>query len=197
MTKVLSNDMARSPARSFRSGTPWNRVSRLAASAIVGLILSCTTVGADEAAVTQAAPEPAVCSGAGFVWWNELLAPETEKLTDFYAKVIGWSAKIVDAEDQSRPPATPNDQYTIFMMGDQEVAGLMKANHPVAIHSSVGWFTYIQVADVELAVTAAQTNGGTILRHPIENPDGSRFAVVSDPMGNVFGLVTPKKKGTC
>jgi uncharacterized protein len=73
----------------------------------------------------------------------------------------------------------------------------MRANHPEAVHSGVGWFTYIQVADVDAAVQRAQTTGGTVLRPVDETADGSRVAVVSDPMGNVFGLVTPARKGPC
>ena len=138
-----------------------------------------------------------MCLRNGAIWWNELLAPETEKLTAFYAKVIGRKTKIVDVEDQRRPARSPQDRYTIFMDGDQEVAGLMRANHPEAIHSRAGWFTYIQVADVEVAAETAQAEGGTILREPTEISDGSNVAVVSDPMGNVFGLVTPPKKGPC
>ena len=135
------------------------------------------------------------CSRPGTIWWSELLAPETERLTEFYSKVIGWKAKVVDAEDPSQPPRSPADRYTIFMDGDQEVAGLMRANHPDAIHSGVGWFTYIQVADVEVAAATAKASGGSVLRAPEETPDGHRIAVISDPMGIVFGIITPSKKG--
>jgi hypothetical protein len=73
----------------------------------------------------------------------------------------------------------------------------MQANHPAAIHSGVGWFTYFQVADVDTAVAKVKLNGGTILRHPIETADGNRIALVSDPAGTIFGLVTPAVKPEC
>jgi predicted enzyme related to lactoylglutathione lyase len=112
--------------------------------------------------------------------------------------VIGWKTKVVDAENPTLPARTPNDRYTVFMDGDQEIAGLMRANHPEAIHAGLGWFTYIQVENVDAAVVTAQSNGGTVLRPVMETDDGNRIAVVSDPMGNVFGLVTPAaSKGGC
>lgn len=196
MTERLNDGLSHFEEQPFRNRTTRKKKMRVAFGALSAIALACVLAQVGDATPARAAPEASRACG-GVVWWNELLAPETEKLTDFYAKVIGWKTKIVDAEDQSQPARTPNDQYTIFLDGDQEVAGLMRANHPEAIHSGVGWFTYIQVADVEAAAARAQTTGGTVLRPPSETADGSRIAVISDPMGNVFGLVTPAKKGPC
>jgi uncharacterized protein len=181
--------------RLSRFGAFRRTATAFAALAVAGVALAHAPATADDTSTSRGKTE--ACSGVGLVWWNELLAPETEKLTDFYAKVVGWNVKIVDVEDQTHAPATANDAYTLFMAGDNEAAGLMRVNHPEAIHSSVGWFTYIQVADVDVAVAKTKANGGTILRQPSEVADGSRIAVVSDPMGNVFGLVTSAKKGAC
>jgi predicted enzyme related to lactoylglutathione lyase len=149
-------------------------------------------------AAAAAAPQaPTTCSRTATVWWSELLAPETERLTDFYAKVMGWNTKIVDAEDQSEPARTPDDRYTIFTDGVREVAGLMKANHPEAAHTALGWFTYMQVPDVEAAVAKAVQAGGKLLREPTESSEGHIIAVISDPMGNAFGLVTPANNNRC
>ncbi|NJO33378.1 MAG: hypothetical protein HC869_09755, partial [Rhodospirillales bacterium] len=144
--------------------------------ALAGIGLACGLSQVTHVSAAPAAPEASACARGGVIWWSELLAPETEKLTDFYAKVIGWKTKIVDAEDQTQPARSPTDQYTVFMDGDQEVAGLMRANHPEAIHSGVGWFTYIQVADVEAAAARAQATGGTVLRPAAETADGSLIA---------------------
>jgi uncharacterized protein len=197
MTDKANARLSHLDKQPFQNGTKRKNKMTVALGAVAGVGLACALAQAMNAAPARAAPEASTCARGGFVWWNELLAPETEKLTDFYAKVIGWKTKIVDAEDQSQPARTAADQYTIFLDGDQEVAGLMRANHPEAIHSGVGWFTYIQVADVEAAAARAQATGGTVLRPAAETADGSRIAVISDPMGNVFGLVTPAKKGAC
>jgi predicted enzyme related to lactoylglutathione lyase len=169
----------------------------LALAVAAGLFLTSAPAQSNETAANRPAAETSTCPRAGVVWWSELLAPETERLTEFYAKVMGWNTKIVDAEDQAQPARSPEDRYTVFMDGDHEVAGLMRANHPEAVHSVVGWFTYIQVADVDAAAAKARTAGGTIMRPPVETADGNRIAVISDPMGNVFGLVTPARAGRC
>lgn len=194
MAEQLNNEASLLAKQSSRIWTVRRVVLRIALAGVIGMALLGMTPQWNHAAALNSGGE---CTRAGAIWWNELLAPETERLTEFYSKVVGWSSKVVDAEDQTQPARSPADRYTLFMDGDQEVAGLMRANHPEAIHSGVGWFIYIQVTDVDVSVANAKTAGGTVLRPPMETPEGHRIAVVSDPMGIVFGLVTPAKRAPC
>ncbi len=183
----------------YNHGVGSGDIKKVIIAAIAGLTLACTPLKASTVAAT---PPPTTdkasdCSAIGTVWWNELLSPETDEISEFYAKVIGWSRKVVDVEEQRPPAATPDDRYTIFMAGKREIAGLMSDRHPDSVQPRLGWFIYIQVADVDAAVEAAQAEGGTVLRQPVEIAHGNRIAVVRDPMGNVFGLVTPAHKGKC
>jgi predicted enzyme related to lactoylglutathione lyase len=198
MTEQANSKVSRPGQRSSHIRTAQAGATAVALAVMAGLTLAgAVWAQVKDEPAAGSSPETA-CGRAGAVWWNELLAPETEKLGEFYAKVIGWNTKVVDVEDQSQPPRTPNDRYVVFMDGgDQEVAGLMSANHPEAIHSRAGWFTYIQVANVDLAAAIAQATGGTVVRQPADTSDGNRVAVISDPAGNAFGIVTPAKKGPC
>lgn len=188
--------MSGSAYKSVTAARPLLRtsLSKFAIAGVAAALLAAAPAQADQTAPALTPSAPATCDdGIGTIWFSELLSPETDRLTDFYAKVMGWTTRIVDAEDQRQPATTPEDRYTIFLNGDEDVAGLMKANHPVAIHSGTGWFTYMQVADVQATAAMAQAHGGTILRAPLETPEGHWIALISDPMGNKFGLVTPKK----
>jgi len=182
--------------RLYQIGTTRRILTKSSFAALIAF-LACGPVRASDAAQPIAASPQATTCATATVWWSELLAPETEHLTEFYAKVMGWNTKIVDAENQSGPARTPDDRYTIFMDGQREIAGLMKANHPDAIYTTVGWFTYMQVPDVKAAAAKALEAGGKILREPTETTEGHMIAVISDPMGNTFGLVTPAKKTPC
>jgi predicted enzyme related to lactoylglutathione lyase len=151
-------------------------------------------------AASQQAPEPAApaklaCSRPGQVWWNELLTADTDKLAAFYADVVGWTTKVVDPENTKLPARTLEDRYVLFGDGWQEAAGLIKSGHRAAAHSGAGWFMYIHVTDVDAALTRVEENGGKVLRSVITTGEGDRIAVVSDPFGNAFGLVTPSKTG--
>ena len=140
-------------------------------------------------------PATLTCSRPGHVWWNELLATDTDMLAAFYADVIGWTIRVVDPENTKLPPRTLEDRYILFMDGSQEATGLIKSDHRDAAHPGAGWFMYIHVLDVDAAVTKVQKKGGKVLRPATTTAEGDRIAVVSDPLGNLFGLVTPAKSG--
>lgn len=194
MFELLTRSAPRNETRSFqflRQHTS-QYIKMIALAGVAGAALACGPAHANEIApkpAPAATADAQTCSGR--VWWSELLAPETEKLTDFYAKVMDWKVKVVDAEDPSEQPKSPEDRYSMFLNGEDQVAGLMKASHPAAAHSGLGWFTYMQVADVEATAKKVVENGGTVLRQPVETESGDYIAVVRDPMGNVFGIVTP------
>lgn len=182
----------------YNHGTTPRIVTKVMVAAFAGLALAFTPVKANtDNTAPQMVKTASDCSAVGTIWWNELLAPKTEELSEFYAEVIGWSRKIVDVEEQLPPATSADNRYTIFMAGKQEIAGLMSDKHPDSVQQTIGWFTYIQVADVDAAVEIVVAKGGTVLRKPAVIAHGNRIAVVKDPMGNVFGLVTPAKKSKC
>ena len=167
-----------------------------ALAGVVGFVLAITPAHADQTTVKPRVASDA-CANIGMVWWNELLSTETEKLSNFYARVLGWSKSVVDVELQKPPATSSEDKYMLFSKGAREAAGLMKYRHPEAPATSVGWFVYIQVARVEDAAAQVIANGGSIVHPPAEMPDGNTIAVVRDPMGNIFGLVTPVDAKNC
>jgi uncharacterized protein len=143
----------------------------------------------------SATPAAPPCSRPGYVWWNELLATDTDKLVGFYADVIGWTTRAVDPENTGLPPRTLEDRYILFMDGSQEAAGLINSGHRDAAHPGAGWFMYIHVLDVDSAVTKVEEKGGKVIRPVATTAEGDRIVIVSDPLGNLFGLVTPAKTG--
>lgn len=168
-----------------------------AAAVIAALMVTVAPAPAEEPMTSRQPTGGTGCSGVGMIWWNELLTLEPEKLSDFYAGVVGWSTKVVDVEDQAQPPSSQANRYTIFLKGTQEVAGLMRSDNPSAIHNSPGWFIYFQVENLEAALAKAEATGGTILRQPTSISDGNRVALLKDPAGNVFGLVTTPNGPSC
>jgi uncharacterized protein len=156
------------------------------------ILLGAATIAAATAAIPGIASAAASCSDAeaGGVWWNELVAVDPVKARDFYAKVAGWTAKVVSADDNSRPPLAGEEEYTLFLKDGQEVAGLTKAD-AAAGNPRPGWLSYMQVASVDNAVTDTLKNGGKVLRFPIDVTKVGRIAVIEDPTGTQFGIVTP------
>ena len=156
------------------------------------LLVGAATVAAAGVSVPAIA-QAAACTDtqAGGIWWSELVAADPVQARNFYAKVAGWTAKVVSVEDNSRPPLPGEEEYTLFLLNDQEVAGLTKADATEGGNPRPGWFSYIQVASVDDAVTETVKAGGKVIRFPVDLAKVGRIAVIEDPTGAQVGLVTP------
>ncbi len=158
------------------------RAVRLGAALAVGLLATPAL------AENNAAPD---ASQVGSVWWSELVSSDPARSRDFYASVFGWTPKVVSVEDTSRAPAPGEAEYTIFMRDGLEVAGAAASEDKTPDAVRPGWVTYIQVANVDDAVTEALKKGGKILKAPYDDGNSGRFAIIQDPDGIAVGLVTP------
>ena len=115
--------------------------------------------------------------------WCELMTTNPAAAADFYAKVIGWSA---------RDAGAANMNYTILSAGDVPIGGMLELPEPVrAAGGRPGWIGYIGVDDVDAMAARVTEAGGTLHRGPGDIPDVGRFAVVADPQGAPFTLFKP------
>ena len=82
----------------------------------------------------------------------------------------------------------PDGPYYILMAGETQVGGAMTASMPGAPSM---WLTWIEVPNVEETLAAIGANGGKPFTDVMDIPNVGRMAVVSDPTGGVFGVITP------
>lgn len=161
---------------------------------MTGAVIAVAAQGAPAAAATA---QNTSCTENGTVWWNELISPNPEKVRSFYSKVIGWTPRVVALDDNARPPKAGEAEYTLFLVNGREAAGLAKIDDAAGEAMEAGWFSYIQVENVDTAVLAAANNGGKVLKFPFDVPDVGRIAIVEDPQGAAFGLVAPVRSAGC
>jgi len=95
---------------------------------------------------------------------------------EFYAKLIDWQI------DQMGPAAVVNTGASEGIQG--HITSLGHEPHDYAT-------VYVQVDDVKAALEKAQSLGGKTLVPPVPIPTG-QFAWISDPEGNLVGLLQPK-----
>jgi uncharacterized protein len=176
---------------------PLGRSLALMAGLSLAMALGATGQAPRANESTAERSKSAVCGDTGSVWWTEIITPDVKRTRSFYEKVAGWTPKVVAHAEPSRPPKAGETEYTIMMAAQREAIGVMIANHADAIHPRGGWFTYIQVDDVDISAAAALANGGKVLRRPFDIPGLARIAVIEDPMGAAVGLVTPIKTAGC
>lgn len=120
-------------------------------------------------------------------FWYELLTSDQDAAIDFYTHVVGWSA--ADSEN----PDLTGFRYTILSTEGQGVAGLMELTEDMkAGGARPAWLGYIHAGDVDARAKAIAAAGGTIHVPPTDIPGVGRFALVVDPGGAFFYIMTPR-----
>jgi predicted enzyme related to lactoylglutathione lyase len=129
--------------------------------------------------------QPGTHPGAGFVnepntlTWNELSTRDTATSLTFYGAVFGWT---VDDKD---------GQYYEWQNAGQVVGGMMPM--PAAMPAQVPnhWLAYFAVADTDASVAKAEELGGSVMM-PATDLEPGRIAVLTDPQGANFAIITTK-----
>jgi len=118
----------------------------------------------------------------GVFSWNELLTKDVEAARKFYTEVLGWTGEDMTMQDGS--------VYTVFKIGDQQVAGMMKLPEQAEQMGAPSyWGAYISVDDVDAIVAKVTSLGGTVIVPAMEVEGVGRFATLQDPTGAIFGIL--------
>jgi len=119
----------------------------------------------------------------GSITWRDLTVKDAKKVRDFYSKVVGWKASLVDMGGY-------ND-FNMNLPGSGEtVAGICLARGPNA-KLPPQWLIYITVADVDESAKRCVALGGKII-DGLKPMGEYRFCVIQDPAGAVAALMSRK-----
>lgn len=116
----------------------------------------------------------------GTMCWNELATRDPAAAKAFYSAALGWSA--VDREIGGVP-------YTEWKVGDRTVAGMLPMDDRWPAEVPSHWMVYFAVDGTDEATARAEQLGASVTVPPTDVPPG-RFAVLSDPNGAVFSVIT-------
>jgi predicted enzyme related to lactoylglutathione lyase len=114
--------------------------------------------------------------------WAELNARGLEAALPFYEKVFGWTEKTSEM-GEGIPP------YTEFLADGEAVAGAMEMAPTVPAEVPSFWMVYFSVASVDDVLKKGVASGAELMMGPTDYP-GGRFAILRDPQGATFGLIT-------
>lgn len=114
--------------------------------------------------------------------WVELMTPDPAAAQAFYQKVVGWGATKMDGGPV---------EYTLFTAGERPVAGLMALPpDAAAMGAPPSWLAYVEVPSVDTTLDQAVALGANVVAPPMDIPQAGRFAVLQDPQGAVFAIIT-------
>jgi hypothetical protein len=119
----------------------------------------------------------------GFIWY-ELVTPDPEGSKAFYDAVVGWTF------GESAPEFKG---YRMIGRSDGGFAGgvLPLTAEMQAGGARPGWIGYLHVADVDRAVRELEAAGGRTWMPPTDIPNAGRVAMLGDPDGAAFYVMTP------
>lgn len=112
--------------------------------------------------------------------WYELLTSDPEAAAAFYSAVNGWTTQ------------SWTEEYAMWMVGEAPMGGMMVLPEEAkAAGAPPHWLGTIAVPDIDARVGRLKELGGAVLKEPWDIPQVGRLAVVADPQGAVFELLTP------
>ncbi len=119
--------------------------------------------------------------GNGEFGWYELMSPNVEESVEFYTKLFGWTT------------VTMQKSYNALKNKDKKIGGIMPLSGN-SKNNQAYWLPYITVADIDKTVIEAKKMGAKILIEPTYAPDVGRFAILQDPHGAMFSVITYIRK---
>lgn len=118
--------------------------------------------------------------------WHELSTTDHHAAFAFYSAVLGWSR----SDSEMSGPG-----YTIAVATDHSVAGLLTLTPEMCASGARPlWMSYIGVADVDATLVELTAAGGKVHLPAHDLPGVGRMAMVTDPQGVPFMLMTPFSK---
>jgi len=130
-----------------------------------------------------------VVNEPGAMTWHELSTRDTDVAGKFYEELLGWHSH---SEDMG------GFDYTVFHITHDNPAGGMVKLDEASAGVRPHWMVYFAVEDCDATVRLAVGNAGKIVVPPSDIPPG-RFAILSDPQGAVFAVMSPNegRAGVC
>jgi len=111
----------------------------------------------------------------GALTWNDLMSPDIPAASEFYRQLFGWDISEIEGAEGQYWSITNDGRMNGGIMATPE------GGHPV-------WNLYFAVEDVDAAIAKAGELGGRTIAPRMDVPNGTSFAVLSDPSGAVFSV---------
>src|SRR6516165_1348726 len=111
--------------------------------------------------------------------WHELMTTDPSGAGSFYTKVLGWKPQ----------PWDKDPSYTLLSAEKGPAGGAMQL--PPGTTGGPQWLAYVGTPDINGTVATAERLGGRVIKGVTDLPGGGKYAVLGDPQGATFGVVSP------
>ena len=118
------------------------------------------------------------------IGWVELATPDSAKAREMYANLLGWDYY------PSSAPIPGGGTYHELSVGEHRYGGIMPMNAQWFDSLHPHWGIFIRVPDVDAYVAKACQLGGSNPVPAYDVPGVGRMALIADPTGAKFYIVT-------
>lgn len=128
-----------------------------------------------------------------FVWY-ELMTTDVAAAKVYYDAVVG-----LDIDAENTMPDGADGDYRMIKRADGGYAGgvLVLDDTMVEEGARPGWLMYVQTPDVDTTTAQVKDAGGAVHLEPHAMPGVGRMAMLADPQGAVFYVMTPEPPADC
>ncbi len=123
-------------------------------------------------------PTPTLVVGAPC--WIDLYSSDTDKATEFYGKLLGWTTESAGPEFGG---------YFTFLKDGKHIGGCMHNDGTQGYPDA--WTVYLMTDDVDRTVKDAAAKGGQVHMEPMDIGQNGRMAMVGDPGQAAVGVWQP------
>jgi len=125
-------------------------------------------------------------SDPGTLCWTELHTPDAAAAKGFYQSVFGWGSEDTSMGEFTYSVLTPAGGDDSSGQG-----GVMPISPEMAAAGAQPqWWPYFAAADCDAVAAEAAGRGGTVIAGPQDIPTVGRFAMLADPAGAPFAIIT-------
>jgi uncharacterized protein len=119
----------------------------------------------------------------GIFCWNELSTNNLEAAKQFYNELLGWTLHQSEAASMT---------YIEIEAAGRRIGGMYQRSPETGGPMPPHWMAYVAVDDVDGAAARVESLGGKVCVPPTDIPNVGRFAIINDPAGAVFSIITLK-----
>jgi predicted enzyme related to lactoylglutathione lyase len=114
--------------------------------------------------------------------WSEINTRDPAAAKSFYSDVFGWGFEERKFETGA---------YNTLKVGENTVGGMIDITGRVPDEVPAHWLAYFAVEDTDATVSKAGESGGEAVFGPVDLTGVGRIAVLKDPFGAIFAVMTP------
>jgi hypothetical protein len=112
-----------------------------------------------------------------------VVTPDLERTKTYYNRVLGWKYRDLESGPE---------RYPTILSGGVPQGGMLTTAQLGMPEDGARVMAYVSVPDVDAAASAARDLGGRLVAEPLELPALGRLAVLTDPAGALFALLTSR-----